>query len=309
MRQTVAYILSTNYAGSHYLSLLLGSNSRARHIGEVCQLRRPVGQENLRECELRRGTVLADIGPDNIDRIYDIIFSRFAQSNPPIEVLVDTSKRIEGWADRFVGTDRHQLKFIHLIRDPRALVRRFSLRSTFYKQLRQRWKMFRAFPGSHPSLLFAPEPYVWLHVWLRQNQAITRFTREHRLDTALVTYRDLALHTGREVERLMTWLGLTYEPGQLEYWNFDHIGTQKKGYEWVKEQKTTYFDLRWQKELPAAIQQGIARHPLVTAYLADLGLHMTDDGLTRDANRPDGPASPGNAAPANAPAQPRTVPA
>lgn len=278
MRKSVAYILSTNYAGSHYLSLLLGSNSRAMHIGEVCQLRRPVGEENLRECDLNRGSVLADIGPDNIDRIYDIIFSRV---DPGIEVLIDTSKRIEGWADRFLSDDRYQLKFIHLIRDPRALVRRFGLRSTFYKQLRQRWKMLRAFPGSLPGLLFAPEPYVWLHVWLKQNQAITRFVRENRLDSAVVTYRDLALHTGPEVERLMNWLGAPYEPAQLEYWNFDHIGTQKRGYEWVKEKKTTHFDLRWQTEMPNDIQAGIRANPRVRAYLADLGLRIADDGLTR----------------------------
>lgn len=278
MRKTVAYILSTNYAGSHYLSLLLGSNTRARHIGEVCQLRRPVGQENLRECDLNRGTVLDGIGPANIDRIYDIIFSRL---DPSVDVLVDASKRLEGWADRFLDNDRYQLKFIHLIRDPRALVRRFGLRSTFPRLLRWRWKLFQAFPKSRPCLLVAPQWTVLLHVWLQQNQAITRFIRQHQLDSMLVTYRDLARQTGPELERLMTWLGLTYEPAQLEYWNFDHIGTQKRNYEWVKQQKTTYFDLRWQTELPAAVQHAIARHPLVTAYLADLGLRLTDDGLTR----------------------------
>src|SRR2546428_11097791 len=39
LKRTIIYILSTNYAGSHYLSLLLGSNSRSIHLGEIKRLR------------------------------------------------------------------------------------------------------------------------------------------------------------------------------------------------------------------------------------------------------------------------------
>jgi hypothetical protein len=76
---------------------------------------------------------------------------------------------------------------------------------------------------------------------------------------------------------------LSYEPAQLEYWNFEHIGTQKREYEWVKEKKTQFVDLRWQTELPGEVQRKIRDDRLIGDYVASLGLRFTDDGLTRHA--------------------------
>lgn len=276
MKKTIAHILSTPYAGSHYLSLVLGSNTRAMHIGEVYHLQKGV-PEKVREVTYHESKVLEGIGPENIDRVYDIISERVG---PEIQVLVDNSKPVE-WSERFVNLPGFPQKYIHLIRDPRALVRRYQLHSHFRKVIRHRIKVFKRVPALRPRIFLVPEPMVWAYHWLAQNRAITSFFTRHKADWQLVTYRDLACQPGTEVERLMTWLGLTYEPGQLEYWNFDHIGTQKTNYEWVKKQKTTYFDLRWQKDLPRPIQDRIARDPHVTRYLETLGLRMVDDGLTR----------------------------
>jgi hypothetical protein len=45
MRHTLLFILSSNYSGSHYLSLLLGSHSSGTHLGEVKNLVKPKHQE------------------------------------------------------------------------------------------------------------------------------------------------------------------------------------------------------------------------------------------------------------------------
>ncbi|HXG46108.1 MAG TPA: sulfotransferase domain-containing protein [Methylomirabilota bacterium] len=281
MQKTILTILSTNYAGSHFLSLLLGSNSRSKHLGEVKVLRIPnpegehPGEQGL---ELVRGKVLEGIGPENIDQVYDLVFSRL---DPSVRVLVDASKKPR-WAERFLHRRDLDLKYVHLIRDPRAIVRRDLMRSRFFRQLRRRWWVFRDLPELRASIFFAPEPLVWTYVWLQRNWAITRFLEQHRLAHTLVTYRDLAMNPAAEVARLMEFCGLTFEPAQLEYWNFDHVGTQKRGYQWVKERKqSNHIDLRWRTELPEAVQRRIAADPHVNRYLSRIGVRITDEGLTR----------------------------
>jgi hypothetical protein len=120
-----------------------------------------------------------------------------------------------------------------------------------------------------------------MYRWVLENQRISDFIRHHRLNATIVTYRDLAVEPAAEVRRLTEWMGLTFEPGQLEYWNQEHVGTEKRNYEWIKEQKTQYFDLRWQKDLPAPLQDRIRHDPVVNRYVRELGLAFTDNGLTR----------------------------
>ena len=77
MRKTIVYILSTNYAGSHYLSLLLGSNSRAKHLGEVKMLRKYSEEGSFGfDGRLIRGSILQGIGPENIQDAYDLMVTQ-----------------------------------------------------------------------------------------------------------------------------------------------------------------------------------------------------------------------------------------
>ena len=125
MNRSVVYILSTNYAGSHYLSLLLGSNSQTTHLGEVKRLRFADEADRKRACYLCRDKpdckLLGGIGPENLADIYPIVFSRVPTR---VKVLVDSSKNTF-WARRFLHDGRYARKYVHLIRDPRALVRRY----------------------------------------------------------------------------------------------------------------------------------------------------------------------------------------
>jgi hypothetical protein len=274
-KKKVLFILSTSYAGSHFLSLLLGSHSRTLHVGELSGIGTPKFEGG--ECYFQSGNVLEGLGQGDAPRIHEIIYSRV---DPAICVLVDTTKKIS-WAESFLPDHRFEKKFLHLIRDPRALVRRYGLASTPESRRKIRWKIARKFPALAFSIWGAPESDLWMYQWLLENRKITRFIRQFQLDAKLVTYRDLATNQSAEVTNLMHWLGLDFEPAQLEYWNKPHVGSQKRNYDWVKEKKTQHFDLRWQTDLPAETQSRITENTRVRAYLGDLKLKFAPDGLTR----------------------------
>lgn len=280
MKKTVATILSTNFAGSHFLSLMLGSHSNALHVGEARRLRKKPRTkhpcficEGSGECALFR-----DIDPDHLEDLWPTLFARVPDS---IRVLIDNSKK-PGWSARFLADDRCERKYIHLIRDPRALMRRWAEDyESWQERFEQRVTWCRRRPDLIPQMLFASHRRFFLYKWLAKNQEISAFLREHRLDHAIVTYRDLALFPDEELARLDRFLGLEPEPGQKEYWNFEHHGSQKPDYEWVKKQQTQFLDLRWKQFLSEADQRWVLGEPRVGRYLAELGLEFGDDGLTR----------------------------
>ncbi|MDY6951155.1 MAG: hypothetical protein SWE60_06570 [Thermodesulfobacteriota bacterium] len=282
-RRSIVYILSTSYAGSHFLSLLLGSNSRAMHIGEAKRLRKGpfrrtpsiclACEKEKKACPLTRG-----IDDKNIDQIYDIIFSRI---DPQITTLVDASKK-PFWAKRFLGNPNYELKFIHLIRDPRAYVRRLALKYTgLIRRLRVRIQLARDVPSLARSFVFRSASTVYIYRWLRENQNITHFLSQNHLQATVITYHDLAKHTAQELRRITKAINLVYEPTQLAYWNFTHHGTQKKEYEWVKDEKTTYFDLRWQAFLSPRRIKEIQNNKHVNNYLEEHRIRIGEEGLTQ----------------------------
>lgn len=282
MKKTIVYILSTNYAGSHFASLLLGSNTRALHIGEVKRLRKPAFKTKKQPCTIcsnKPCPVMHGITPENIDDVYKTIFSNIDDEN--ITTLIDTSKKTF-WAERFIEDDRYDLKFIHLIRDPRALVRRDSLTfPTFRQRLRQRWKVVRAYPKMALSMLFGEQSRIYLYKWLKENRGITDFIEQNNLDATVVTYHDLAKNTGEELMRLTDWAGLDYEPEQIEYWNFSHHGSQKTDYEWIKKKQLKgHFDLRWKEFLSSKTQDDIVDNKDVLSYLDGIGVDFSAEGLT-----------------------------
>jgi hypothetical protein len=284
MERSVVTILATNFSGSHFLSLMLGSHSQARHIGEIKHRRRDHTSprlwcgicQDVEQCPVCRG-----VTPGTIDRVYETIFANF--DDPNLMLLVDASKKFN-WCERFLGYDTYEMKYVHLIRDPRALARRWMITDETDEDKRKaRWKTARHLRSRFWRVLRGEPHMVYTYKWLYQNRDIVRFIAGHRLDHVTVTYHDLARTPETEVERLMRWLGLAYEPGQLEYWNTQHHGSQKQTYEWVKNQKTRYFDTRWKEFLTPEQCRQIAGDADVNAFLDELGLHLGADGLTRHA--------------------------
>jgi len=168
MQKTVVTILSISYSGSHYLSLLLGSHSKALQLGEVHHLGKPRPPKHHKvvcsictdqaSCPIFHG-----IGPQNISNVYEIISSRV---DPSVTCLVDASKNVR-WAERFMGSTNFKRKYIHLIRDPRALIRRWAVTYTARKQrIHTRWKLTRRQPLLAPQLLFGRLHDVYMYNWL-----------------------------------------------------------------------------------------------------------------------------------------------
>lgn len=262
---------------------MLGSHSQVVHVGEISRLRKTDSPKLARACHLcgdkESCRLLRGITPENIESIYDLIFDNV--QDPGIRAIVDNSKKPE-WAARFVKRNDYAKRYIHLIRDPRALVRRWLLTyGSPKKRWEQRWRAWRAFPIRGWRCMLMPYTRVLAYKWLAQNLEITRFIEAHRLDGTIVTYRDLACQPAVELERLTRSIGLKYEPGQEAYWNFEHHGTQKGEYEWVKTSQVGHFDLRWQQELPVADQNAIRNNPYLSRYVERQGLLWGDDGLRR----------------------------
>jgi hypothetical protein len=279
MDRHLVFILSTNYSGSHYASLMIGSHSLATHVGEVCHLRKqkvtkPICARcgDAESCELFRG-----IGPETIDRAFEILFSKLP---PEKSLIVDNSKKVD-WAARFLDRPGWRIKVVHLIRDPRALVRRWDVMYKTPRQVwKQRWRRMRREPAWFFRYLTVPKRRLWLYKWLAQNRYITELIRSRRPDSLLVTYEDLAADPSREVRRIMEWAGFEFEPEQVEYWRVDHHGSQKTDYEWVKTEKRRFSDARWKEYLSPREQAAFAADPHVLRYLAEIGVRITPDGLT-----------------------------
>lgn len=271
----IVYILSSNYSGSHLLSLVIGSHTRFQHIGEVKGLRNDKHPER-QFCGICDGhencPVLGGVSTGNIDNIYDIIFSNIDND---IEGLVDTSKKIF-WAKRFLNDHRYEKKFIFLVRDPRALVRRWLIDEKLNVS-RERLKLLKYPPRYIKMGLLGDNVDLYVGKWLQQNWKIMNFINNFNLDSMTVTYHDLVMKEKEVLTGLMDWLGETYEPGQEEYWNFKHHGSAKTQYKNTRERK---LDCRWKEFLNSEQQEKIAENPNVQKFLRKSGLTMSADGLT-----------------------------
>jgi len=255
--------------------MMLGSHPSTVYLGETRRLRKGVEKacyicRDKPHCDL-----FGDIGADRLESLYEHVYEQLAAGKL---ALVDNSKKI-AWAGQYLHkADRFDLRFVHLLRDPRALVRRWLFESlSLSGRFRQRSKLTLTYPHRTWTAMSSPLWMVHAYRWLRQNEEITRFLGDNNLNHRVVTYRDLALHPQEQLGDLMSWLEMEFSPAQLEYWKIDHHGTQKPDY--VQSIGGGYFDLRWQSDLDAQVQTGIMQIPEIKRYLTELELGVESDGL------------------------------
>jgi len=276
MNKKIIGILSCNYSGSHFLSLMLGSHSCAAHVGELKNMIKPdsarcyVCGDNIK-CRIFNG--LAKIHRADL---YAAIYERHDSS---IEMLVDASKK-PAWFKQFVNLPDYDLRFVHLIRDPRALLRRWLLtydtphkkRQQLFRQVRNApWNIFR-YHSDFEGLL--------LDKWLAANKKIDAFIKRSGRSYILTTYEAIAQHPQEEISRIMTWVGLPFEKEQVTYWRFEHHSTQKEDYEWIKKgQQAGHLDSRWKTFLSKEQIKKAEAHSGINNYLDSLGLKMGEEGL------------------------------
>ena len=288
MKRQIVFVLSTNYAGSHFLSLQLGSHSRCASIGELHTLRR-TGRRRMKACWMceddERCPQFKGLFGLPLAELFDRLFNNFSEAFPDVKVGIDNSKKPR-WAKHFLTLQGFERKYIHLIRDPRALVRRWLLADKRRKTGVRRRTARRCWRHAW-NILTGSEANIYLWKWLYQNREITRLIRRNALDARIITYRDLVARSAETLTELMNWLGLEYEPSQTEYWRFVHHGTVKRNYLRPPESGRPIPDQRWKDFLDDRAQDLAFRHPAVRAYLSDIQVDFDErEGLL-------GTASPG----------------
>jgi len=255
----VAFILCSTRSGSTWLALMLGSNSAAQYVGELNRMYRAEPEacslcsERGQPCPLFHD--VAQLRPRNA---HAAIVERTGK-----RVLIDNSKSLS-WARKTLGSAADQ-RYIHLLRDPRAVVHAW--------QRRGRSK--------------------GLERWIEENYEIRKFVDDNHLDARVVTYNQLADETDATLSGLCDWLGLTYEPRQKSYWDVEHHGAGRNGATasfldsyvasddafYAERRKTNFHDTRWQSELDAATQQAIFEDARLQEFLREFGLTLSSRGL------------------------------
>ena len=277
MAKQIVYILSTNYAGSHFLALQLGSHSRCASIGELHHFRRKNTPHRAcfacpadEECP-----VFSGLKGKAVKDFYSTIFSNLEVFDPKISAVIDNSKKVR-WASRFLDTPGYTRKYIHLIRDPRALVRRWMISFDRPTKKKMRIKTARRCWRHAWDILTGDEANVYLWDWLYENQQISNFIKVNNLDAKLVTYHDLVSKPDDVLSEIIRWLGYDYEPCQKEYWNFVHHSSVKPSYMKQPNNEQKILDQRWKTFLSEETQRTIFEHRHVHAYVKTLGLVLDE---------------------------------
>jgi len=281
----IAYILSTNYAGSHFLGLQLGSHSQCASIGELHHFRRGL-QKRPRacfRCELdSECPVLKGLDDVSISRYYSKIFENLADFDEKITTVIDNSKKVR-WACRFVDMPGYTKKYIHLIRDPRALVRRWTISFDESTKKKMRIKTARRCWPHAWDILTGDEANVYVWDWLYENRQISKFIQSNKLDAQIVTYHDLVFKTDPVLSELMAWLGYDYQPSQKEYWNFIHHGSGKRTIAHTEKKIYSGTDQRWKTFLDSQTQQRAYSHRSANKYLDSIDLvYDIEAGLSKE---------------------------
>ncbi len=287
MSPQVVFVLSTSYAGSHFLTLQLGSHSRCISIGEFHHFKYDKAEYPKKECfrcaSDEECPLFQGIGDTPIRHLYERLFANIRANFPGVDTIIDNSKHPR-WSRRFLRTDAFRSKFIHLLRDPRALLRRWTL---FYDTERSRrilrMRMTRRCWRHAYDILSGSDINVFLWLWWYRNKMTTDYIRRNALEARVVTYSDLVLEPDRVLGELMPWLGLEYEPSQKAYWQFSHHGSVKPQYMQPPKEGLFALDQRWKDFLSEEAKQEALDHTPIRHYLEDVGLRFdVDRGLIKE---------------------------
>lgn len=185
----VVNIISTAYAGSTWLNLMLGSHPEAFAVGEM---------KNM----FKRKQVLCQLHGETCP-----FWSRFDLSTPEngyLQLARLCGKRflVSNNSLRYLsgrGEAAVTSKYIHLVRDGRAVT--------------------ASFMRKHPELSTWQAARRWAHDMGRNRRALRRETVEPPLE---VGYERLKQDTVAELQRICSYLGMNYEPAMRAYWKVEH---------------------------------------------------------------------------------------
>ncbi len=280
----VVVILALPHSGSHLLSQLLGAHSCCASIGELHNYdkltkRSREGERNVSH-NYADDEIFSGLASTPVTEWHAKIISRVRKLRPDVTTLIDNSKRA-GWAKQHMKNPDLEIIPVHLIRDPRALIRYWMLSYQTDKELRrQRIRHSRMAPLQAPALLTCEPLELYIRKWLIRNEEISRLLTRTGHNLNLVSYRDLAASPERTLERLMPLLNLEYEREQLNYGAADQHGTRKREYESAATSSRIDLDVRWQSFLNQRQITRVTGDQRLNDYLHRLGLSFSESGLT-----------------------------
>ena len=272
--------MSTNYAGSHLLSHMLSAHPDCYGVGEIHRFSELLEDHAEAPVIAQYANNPVYRGLDRLDvhTWHEEIGRRVDAENPP--VLVDNSKKVK-WLRRIQENPHYDIRLVHLLRDPRALVARWLRTYTDASKLRvQRIRVAKRMPRHSLEVLTGNWETVFIYKWLRENRQVHEFVKTSGLPHAQVTYRDLAFAADDTLRALMPELGLAFAPEQLRFGESETLGTTKQEHAASVQRSEVKPDLRWQKELSPESQAQITEHPVLNHFLARLGLTFDGQGLT-----------------------------
>ena len=286
-RPPVVFVLASNYSGSHLLASALGAHPRCADVGELRNLRkfssRPGRNASGTEAAYAASPLFAGLTDRPETCWHAEVLERLRGEDPTVAVLVDNSKRLD-WVGRLVASDTVEARCVHLLRDPRALARRWrdtfgSAGSTRRIRLREARRSWRA----APAILTGPEMRVYAYRWLREQRAIGDFLDRRFPGAPRIAYEELVADPGAALTSLMPRLGLAFDPAQLAYGRAPQYGTRKPAWEAVRAASAWDADLRWRTETSAEERAAVEGVAPLGALLARFGYTMGDRGLVRTA--------------------------
>ncbi len=208
MRPTIVYILSRGHSGSTLLDMLLSSHDDVVSVGELKQIAR---QDNpwctCKADRVRQCSFWQRVSAELVERTSKTLFEqKFTSTDPDelrvanhavyeavaaisgVSVIVDSSK--DHWRlSRLLEDGTFDIKVIHLVRHPYGVV------------------------SSH-----ARKGRAW---WFQAIQCGRSLVLQQRVLEGhayrIVRYEDLVACPEEKVSGLMTWIGLPFEPSQLDW--------------------------------------------------------------------------------------------
>jgi len=279
----VVIVLGTNYSRSHLLSHLLGAHSACCGVGELHRYEQLMeGGGDAPVVSEYNSPLFEGLIEQPIQSWYGILADRFAeQQGVSAPVIVDNSKKVD-WVKRIAQSENIDLRLVHLIRDPRALVLRWlKTYDTDKRRRTQRLRVAKRMPFRAAQVLAGDVANVFVYKWLRANRQISQFMVQSKHTHALVTYHDIVFETEATLARLMPLLGLVYEPDQLQFGEASNFGTTKVAHADAVRHSEIRPDLKWQTQLDQAAAQKVAENSDVQSYLRDLGLELAPDGIVQ----------------------------
>jgi hypothetical protein len=275
--QRIVVVMSTNYAGSHLLSHLLSAHPHCVGVGEIHRYSQLLNDRADAPviAEYVNNPIYAELDQLPESRWHEEIGRRSGA-----RVIVDNSKKVK-WLSQIRKNSNYDIKLVHLVRDPRALVARWLNTYTDGRARRiQRLRVAKRMPKHALEVLRGGWEVVFIYKWLRENIQVNRFLLDSDLQYSRVTYRDLAFATEETLQGLMPELGLEFDSTQLRFGESDTLGTTKIDHEKTVRRSEIKPDLKWQQQLEPQTLKLIETHGPLLEFLRSLDLEFVADGLS-----------------------------